>query len=70
VKRDGKTVFRQILRKGISESWIAKDKLELSIGNAAALELELNNKIIAPLGKRGQALKSVLITKDGLTVKE
>lgn len=68
VKLDGRIVFRQILKKGTSESWVAKDRFELSIGNAAALDLELNNKIISPLGRHGQALKNVLITKDGLTV--
>ncbi len=68
VKLDGKTVFRQVLRKGSSENWAAKEKIELSLGNAAGLVLELNDKIISSLGRKNQALKNVVITKDGLSV--
>jgi len=70
VKRDGKIVFYQILRKGTSKSWIAKERFELSVGNAAAIELWFNDKIISPLGRRGQALKDVVITKDGLSAEK
>ncbi|MDP2939360.1 MAG: DUF4115 domain-containing protein [Candidatus Omnitrophota bacterium] len=70
VKCDGKLFFRGILRKGTSESWVAKDKFELSVGNAAAIDLELDNKVISPLGRRGQALKNITITKDGLSVEK
>ncbi len=67
VKRDGKVVFRQVLRKGTVDSWVAKEKFEISVANASTIELEVNNKIIPPLGKKGQALKNITITKDGLS---
>lgn len=69
VRSDGRVIFQNILKKGRSESWQAKDKIELSLGNAGAVELEVNGKRILGLGRRGQALKNILITKEGLGVK-
>jgi len=69
VKADGKVVFQNVLRKGRSESWQAKEKIELSVGSAGAVELEVNGKRISGLGRRGQALKNILITKEGMSIK-
>ncbi|MDD4893770.1 MAG: DUF4115 domain-containing protein [Candidatus Omnitrophica bacterium] len=69
VKCDGRVMFQNILRKGRSESWQAKDKIELSLGNAGAVELEVNGKRIPGLGRKGQALKNISITKEGLSIK-
>lgn len=66
VKLDGKIIFQNILKKGRFENWKAKEKIELSLGNAQAVELEVNGKFISSLGRRGQALKNILITKEGL----
>ena len=68
LKVDGKVVFRRVLEKGRFESWQAKEKMELSLGNAGAVELQLNDKIFSSLGKKGQALKNIVITKDGLNI--
>lgn len=69
VKSDGRVIFQNILRKGRSESWQAENKIELSVGNAGAVELEVNGSRLPPLGKRGQPLKNILITKEGLSIK-
>jgi len=68
LKADGKVVFQNILRKSRSESWQAKDKIELFLGNAGVVELEVDGKIISNLGRRGQALKNIVVTKEGLSV--
>jgi cytoskeletal protein RodZ len=68
LKVDGHAVFQNILKKGRSETWQAKDKIELSLGNAGVVDLEINGKLISNLGRRGQSLKDILITKEGLTV--
>ncbi len=65
---DGKIVFQNILKKGRFESWSAKDKIELSLGSAGGVRLEVNGKLIPSLGRKGQVLKNILITKDGLKV--
>jgi len=69
IKADGRTVFQTVLKKGRSESWEAKDKIELSLGNAAGVDLEINGKLIPSLGRRGQVIKNILITKEGLSIK-
>ncbi|MCM8800454.1 MAG: DUF4115 domain-containing protein [Candidatus Omnitrophica bacterium] len=66
---DGKVVFQNILIKGKAETWQAKDKIELSLGNAGAVVLEVNGKVMPALGKKGQAIKNIIITpKEGLRV--
>jgi hypothetical protein len=69
LKVDGRLVFQKILEKGRYESWQAKDKMELSLGSAGAVELEVNGQIFSKLGKKGQVLKNILITKEGLSIK-
>jgi len=68
LKADGKVVFRSLLRKGRFENFIFKDKGELSLGNAGAVELEINGKFIPNLGRRGQALKNIIISRKGLEI--
>ncbi len=65
---DGKVIFQNILKKGRFESWSAKDKVELVLGSAGSVRLEVNGKIIPSLGRKSQVLKNILITKDGLKV--
>ena len=68
VKVDGKIVFQSILAKGTAESWQAKEKIELWLGNAGAVQLELNGKLLGKIGRPGQALKRVLVTRAGLSI--
>jgi len=68
LKADGRLIFHGVLRKGKSESWQAKEKIELSLGNAGAVELVVNGERISSLGKRAQARKNILINREGLTV--
>lgn len=68
VTQDGLVVFKGTLKKLSSETWQAKESFELRSNNASALQLELNGKILAPLGRKGQPLRKVAITKEGLKV--
>jgi cytoskeletal protein RodZ len=68
LKSDGKVVFYGTLVKGRSESWHAKNKIELSLGNAGVVDLEVNGKPIYNLGRRGQAIKNINITKEGFSI--
>lgn len=69
VKMDGKVVFQGILAKGSSETWSAKDKFELWVGDAGALALEFNGQILDRIGRPGQTLKHVVLTRSGLSIK-
>lgn len=68
LKADGRVVFHGVLRKGKSETWQAKKKIEFSLSNAGVVDLILNGEKISSLGKKGQARKNILVTKDGLTI--
>jgi cytoskeletal protein RodZ len=68
VKVDGKVVFHGVLARGRSETWSAKEKIELSLGDAGAVELQVNDQRFSNLGRRGQPLKNIVINKDGLKI--
>ncbi len=67
-KVDGKVVFHGVLARGRSENWQAKEKIELSLGDAGAIELQINDQHFNNLGRRGQSLKNIVISKEGLKI--
>jgi hypothetical protein len=69
LKADASIVFQGVLKNGQSESFQAQDYFTLSLGNGGAVELEVNGKSIKNIGKSGQALKDIMITKEGLSSK-
>lgn len=66
LKADGHLVFRSVLKKGKSESWQAKEKIEISLNNAGAVELVVNGERISSLAKGTKAPKNIIITKEGI----
>jgi len=69
VKADGKVLLHRVLERGRSDSWKAKEKIELSLSNAAAVELIVNGQRFSNLGRNGQQLKNIVITeKEGLKI--
>lgn len=68
LKSDGKTIFYGTIAKGRTESWHARNKMELSLGNAGVVDLEVNGKPISNLGKKGQSLKNIVISREGLEI--
>lgn len=69
LRSDGKVVFQGILKKDKAEAWEAKERIELSLGNAGGIDLEVNGKLLTNLGRKGQVLKNILVTKEGLSIK-
>ena len=69
VRADGTIVFQSTLRLGTVETWTADDEIEISGKNIDQLEFELNSKMIGTLGRKDRNAKKVVITKDGLSVK-
>jgi cytoskeletal protein RodZ len=69
VKVDGKVVFQNVLAKGSSESWQAYDKIELWLGNAGAVQFELNGRLLQKIGRPGQILRHVVVTRAGLSIR-
>lgn len=70
VRTDGKLIFRNVLKKGNYEKWEAKERIEFSVGNAGGVDVEVNGKLLPPLGRRGQVIKNIRVTKQGLTVSD
>jgi transcriptional regulator with XRE-family HTH domain len=68
LKMDGRVVFQRVLEKGRFGGWKAKDRIEMSLGNAGAVELEINGKLFTNLGRKGQARKNIVITREGLNI--
>lgn len=67
---DGQVLFRGILKKNAVEKWQAKENIQLAVADASRLEIEVNGKIIGPLGRKGQALKNITITREGVSAAE
>ena len=68
VKTDGAMVFQSTLRSGRSESWSAKESIEVSGKNINQLEYEVNGRFLGTLGRDDRQAKKLVITKDGMTV--
>ena len=65
-KCDGKILFQNVLKKGAFKKLTANQKINLWVGNASALVLEMNGKpLIVPV--RG-VVKNIVITRQGLSV--
>lgn len=60
---DGKQVFEGMVEQGKELSWKGNDKVEITAGNAGAMELTWNGKSIGKLGNKGQVVERVM-TKD------
>lgn len=65
VKVDGRPVFQGVLRRGQIENWTAKKTIELFIGSAGSVNLEVNGRLLPPLGRRKQPIKNMIINHDG-----
>lgn len=70
VKTDGNVVFQSTLRTGAVETWKADSEIEISGRHINQLEFELNGKMIGTLGRKDRNAKKVIITKNGLSVKQ
>jgi len=70
VKTDGNVVFQSTLRTGAVETWLADKEIEISGRNISQLEFELNGKMIGTLGRKDRNAKKVIITKQGLSVRQ
>ncbi len=68
VRCDGNLLFQGVLSQGDREVWRGEDKIKLRIGNAGAFRLNLNGNSLGKLGKEGEVLKEVILTKENIKV--
>lgn len=57
VKADGKTLFEGTVEKGETKEWKAKQKLDLTAGNAGAVSVKYNEEDQGVLGKEGEVVE-------------
>ncbi len=65
VQADDDRVFKGTMKAGENHTFRAKDHFEISAHDAGAVQLELNGKMIAPLGAPGHSGK-VTLTREAL----
>lgn len=68
VVSDDVVVYQSTLPLGAVETWMADQQIEISGRNINELEFELNGKMIGSLGRADRKAKTLIVTKDGLTV--
>jgi transcriptional regulator with XRE-family HTH domain len=66
VEVDGHVVLNKVLSSGESQTLSATDQIVLSVGNAGALALTINDRPGLALGRRGEVRRNIVITKQNL----
>jgi cytoskeletal protein RodZ len=66
VRADGTTVVNRVLAEGESQTLEARGEIVLSVGNAGALRIRLNDRPALPLGRSGEVRKNIVITRQSL----
>lgn len=66
VRADGATVINRVLAEGESQTLEARGEIVLSVGNAGALSLRVNDRPALPLGRSGEVRKNIVITRHNL----
>ena len=65
-RADGATVLNRVLAGGESQTLEARGRIVLSVGNAGALRVRLNDRPALPLGHSGEVKKNIVITPESL----
>ncbi|MBI1976453.1 MAG: helix-turn-helix domain-containing protein [Candidatus Omnitrophica bacterium] len=68
VRVDDQMVFQNILAKDSFEVWYPKQKAELWVGNAGGVEILLNKKFLGSPGKKGQVIKGIVLSREGMRI--
>jgi cytoskeletal protein RodZ len=66
VRADGATVINRVLAEGESQTLEARGEIVLSVGNAGALSIRVNDRPALPLGRSGEVRKNIVITRQNL----
>lgn len=70
VKVDGNLVFQSTLNEGVTETWQADELIDIAGRNIFYLDFEVNGQVLGSLGRSDRNARRVIVTQDGLTVKQ
>lgn len=59
VLRDGATVYEGLMATGQTMGWTANDTLNVTIGNAGGVEVQLGNRSLGSLGAKGEVVRRI-----------
>lgn len=65
---DDKETKDVILKPGEGVKWHGEGRIVITVGNAGGIDLEVNDKSVEPLGKRGAVVRNVVITSAGISM--
>ena len=65
IYQDGKVVYQQMAEKGTNIKYRAKNKFSVSVGNAGAVKIFYNDKLIPNIGKTGES-RNIYMAPDGI----
>lgn len=60
---DGKEEVQELLLAGDSRTWEAEESLEIKVGNAGGIKMEMNGEPLESLGERGQVVTKTFSRK-------
>jgi cytoskeletal protein RodZ len=60
VDRDGNPAFRKLLEPGEVQTLGAAEKFYIIVGNAGAVRLKINGKLLKPIGRPGEVIKLLI----------
>lgn len=66
---DGKVEREYLFKPNTAATWKAKDKFEVSLGNAGAIEFTLQGHKLGALGKRGAVLRGTVLNRETIAKK-
>lgn len=66
VTADGVIVAQQVLSAGARETWLARQEIIVWLGDAGGVTLELNGRPLGSPGKRGEVVRALRITAQGI----
>lgn len=67
ITMDGKRSRQLVLVPGQEYEWSAMERYTLSVGNAGAISFTRNGEPLKPFGKKGELVRSILITRTAVT---
>ena len=68
VRVDDLIVFQNVLAKNNYEVWRPKQQVEVWLSNAGGVEVLLNKQLLGSPGKKGQVMKGIVLSREGMRI--
>jgi cytoskeleton protein RodZ len=65
VQMDGAGSVEELLPAGATREWSAEKRFILTVGNAGGISLELNGRLLPPIGAPGAVIREFVLPADG-----